>query len=137
MYVNGNNYVYVPYARFSAYYMLGNSEVEVAIPQNLQMVAGNPKGTDASALVAGAKVEWECEGDAAETKDKAAFPSKTCSTHLQALLYFPDCVDQSSLKTAYSGRGSGNGCKFSPRLSTWTLDVLSASTNPVLQAQPA
>ncbi|KAL4978733.1 hypothetical protein BDW66DRAFT_164452 [Aspergillus desertorum] len=46
---------------------------------------------------------WACEGDETEEgNDLAAFPTRTCSTHLQTLLWFPDCVNPNTFETAYS-----------------------------------
>jgi hypothetical protein len=68
-------------------------------------------------------VKWFCEGDKTnEYQQSAAFPSKTCSSNLQTLLYFHDCVDTTTLKSAYSGNsfGTANKCprnmKRMPRL---------------------
>lgn len=101
----------VPVMRFSAYYNLGETEAEVAIPQDLKMVAGEATAQSTDDMVADAKVEWFCEGDET-TLDSNGFPDSTCSTHLQTLLYFPQCVNEDSLETAYksSDYGTDNWC---------------------------
>ena len=109
---NGKTYKPIPVMRFSAYYNLGETPAEVAIPQNLMMKAGNAEATTASASPADAKAEWFCEGDTGISLDANGFPSKTCSTHLQQLLYFPQCVNEASLETAYKSTsyGTTNRC---------------------------
>lgn len=104
----GKTHEPVPVSRFSAYYNLGETPAEVAIPQNLKMVAGNAEAKTAAEMVAGAKVEWMCESEQnPPPADRNGFPSKTCSTHLQTLLYFPQCVDEKTLETAYKDRAHG------------------------------
>ncbi|KAF0316267.1 putative short-chain dehydrogenase [Colletotrichum asianum] len=92
----------VPFSRFSAYYV-SIENAEVAIPQNYKTVAGNSKATPQADVEELAGIQWFCEGDDGETKDAAAFPTKTCSTHLQTLLLFHDCVNEQTLESAYSG----------------------------------
>ncbi|KAL6238778.1 hypothetical protein BDW75DRAFT_251969 [Aspergillus navahoensis] len=88
--------------RFSAYYELLN-EAEIPIPENFRIVIGNASATGPDGLDPDNKVSWACEGDEAEAgKDLAAFPKKTCSTHLQTLLWFPDCANPDTFETAYS-----------------------------------
>ncbi|ROV91117.1 hypothetical protein VSDG_07841 [Cytospora chrysosperma] len=113
---DASSYEPVPIARFTAYYNLGASPAEVAIPQDLKMTAGSATAQTSSEMSANAPnagVEWFCEGDDAPAdKDVAAFPTSTCSTHLQTLLYFPDCVDADTLETGYTDRsyGTTNWC---------------------------
>lgn len=110
---DGDTYDPVPIMRFTAYYNLGVSPAEVAIPQDLMMKAGNA-GADSSAdLDTNAKISWACEGDDTPAdKEDAAFPTSTCSTHLQTLVYFPDCVNEDTLNTTYTSRsyGTDNWC---------------------------
>ncbi|KAL4983917.1 hypothetical protein BDW68DRAFT_193952 [Aspergillus falconensis] len=88
--------------RFSAYYELLN-EAEIPIPENFQIVIGNASATGPEGLDPDNKVSWACEGDETEEgKDLAAFPTRTCSTHLQTLLWFPDCANPDTFETAYS-----------------------------------
>lgn len=113
---DASSYEPVPISRFTAYYNLGASPAEVAIPQDLKMTAGSATAQtseEMSANAPNAGVEWFCEGDDAPAdKDVAAFPTSTCSTHLQTLLYFPDCVDADTLETGYTDRsyGTTNWC---------------------------
>ncbi|KAJ8116163.1 hypothetical protein OPT61_g2351 [Boeremia exigua] len=109
---DGSTYEPIPVSRFSAYYNLGETPAEVAIPQNLKMVAGDATATSESAMPVDAKSEWFCEGDDASAKDANGFPTKTCSTHLQQLLYFPQCVNEETLETGYKSRehGTANWC---------------------------
>ncbi|KAL2846390.1 hypothetical protein BJY01DRAFT_263347 [Aspergillus pseudoustus] len=88
--------------RFSAYYELLN-EAEIPFPENFQAVAGNASATSPAGLNSDNGITWFCEGDDAEEgKESAAFPSKTCSTHLQTLILFPDCANPDTFETAYS-----------------------------------
>lgn len=109
---DGTNYEPVPLSRFSAYYNLGETPAEVAIPQNVKMLAGSSSATTADESPADAKVEWFCEGESGISADENGFPSSTCSTHLQTLLYFPQCVNEDTLETAYKSRdyGTDNWC---------------------------
>ncbi|CAN8105395.1 unnamed protein product [Discula destructiva] len=110
---DGSSYDPVPIMRFTAYYNLGASPAEVAIPQDLMMKAGNAEAQTSDEMDTDAKIEWFCEGDDAPAdKDAAAFPTSTCSTHLQTLVYFPNCVNEDTLETAYtsSSYGTDNWC---------------------------
>ncbi|CAG8952155.1 hypothetical protein HYFRA_00000894 [Hymenoscyphus fraxineus] len=104
--LDGDKRTNVPFSRFSAYYVQ-IEHAEIAIPQDYKVVVGNSKATSQADVEPLAGIEWFCEGDAGETKDKAAFPTKTCSTHLQTLLLFHDCVNPTTLESAYSGRHNG------------------------------
>ncbi|KAE9369702.1 hypothetical protein N431DRAFT_547110 [Stipitochalara longipes BDJ] len=106
-YVDGTTYTEVPFSRFSAYYININS-AEVAIPQNFKLVVSNSSATSQSDISPLSGVTWFCEGDASEIKDEAAFPTSTCSTHLQTLLLFHDCVHEETLESAYSGTQNWN-----------------------------
>ncbi|KAF7536473.1 hypothetical protein G7054_g4510 [Neopestalotiopsis clavispora] len=98
----------VPVNRFSAYYVSINN-AEVAIPQNYRGVAGNASATTQAEVNDLAGISWFCEGDSDQPeKDAAAFPLKTCSTHLQTLLLFHDCVNEDTLESAYSGTQNWN-----------------------------
>ncbi|KAF2108793.1 hypothetical protein BDV96DRAFT_503813 [Lophiotrema nucula] len=118
----GSTYSPVPVMRFSAYYNLGETEAEVAMPQNLKMLAGSATAQTQADSPADAKASWFCEGDDASALDANGFPSSTCSTHLQQLLYFPGCVNSDTLETAYKSKSYGttnycpNGMKSMPQL---------------------
>lgn len=111
---SGSTYNPVPVGRFTAYYNLGVSPAEVAIPQDLMMKAGLAGAQTSDAMDANAGVEWFCENDDAPAdKDPAAFPADTkCSTYLQTLVYFPNCVDEDTLAVNYTSRdyGTDNWC---------------------------
>lgn len=98
----------VPINRFSAYY-IGINDAEVAIPQNYKGVAGSAGATSQADVNDLAGIQWFCEGDDDTSgKDEAAFPTSTCSTHLQTLLLFHDCVNEDTLDSAYSGTQNWN-----------------------------
>jgi hypothetical protein len=108
----GSTYEPVPVMRFSAYYNLGETPAEGPIPQDLRMVAGVATATTEGAMDANAKSEWFCEGGPDSGLDANGFPMSTCSTHLQQLLYFPQCVNAETLETAYkdASLGTTNRC---------------------------
>ncbi|KAL0933926.1 oxidoreductase [Colletotrichum truncatum] len=108
----GKTYEPIPVARFSAYYNLGESPAEVAIPQDLKMVSGNADAVTQAQVPKDSKAEWFCEGGGGGALDANGFPSQTCGTHLQQLLYFPSCVNTETLETAYKSRtyGTQNWC---------------------------
>lgn len=91
LYKSGGSWEPVPVMRFSAYYGLGDTPAEIPIPENLSMLAGNAQAQTPEAASTEAHSEWFCEGDAQSALDANGFPSQTCSTHLQELLYFPNC----------------------------------------------
>lgn len=109
---SGSTWEPVPLSRFSAYYNLGETPAEIGIPQDVKMLAGDASATTADASPADAKVEWFCEGSDSTGADENGFPSSTCDTHLQTLLYFPQCVNPDTLETAYKSRdyGTDNWC---------------------------
>jgi hypothetical protein len=114
----GKTYQPAPVFRFSAYYNLGETPAEVPIPQNVRMVAGVATAQTQAAMSKSAKATWFCEGNDSPL-DKNGFPSKTCSTHMQQLLYFPQCVNEQTLETAYKDRDQGKcpaGMKSMPQL---------------------
>ncbi|KAF1833371.1 hypothetical protein BDW02DRAFT_570150 [Decorospora gaudefroyi] len=118
----GKTYNPVPVMRFSAYYNLGEAPAEVAIPQDVRMVAGVASAKTEAEKDPNAKVEWFCEGDPFRGLDANGFPTQGCSTHLQTLLYFPSCVNTETLETAYKSRSHGTmnwcpaGMKAMPQL---------------------
>ena len=118
---DGKNYEPVPVFRFSAYYNLGETPAEVAIPQDLMMVAGKAGAMTKDAMDINAKAEWACESESVAL-DANGFPSKTCGTHVQQLLYFPQCVNEQTLETGYKSRENGTpnwcpaGMKSMPQL---------------------
>lgn len=99
LYQSGDAWEPVPVMRFSAYYGLGDTPAEIPIPENLQMLAGDAMAQTPDAMPAEANVEWFCENDAESSLDENGFPSHTCSTHLQQLLYFPNCTSLQSRLT--------------------------------------
>src|SRR4051812_38877431 len=93
----GNTHIPITPMRFSAYYE-GLESAEIAIRQDYKDVAGNASATSQEHVEKNAGISWFCEGDDTdEDKDAAAFPTKTCSTHLQTLLLFHDCVNPNTL----------------------------------------
>lgn len=109
---SGKTYKPAPVTRFSAYYNLGETPAEVPIPQDLKMVAGVASAKTLATMDANAKSEWFCEGGPTSALDANGFPSKACTTHLQQLLYFPQCVNTATLATAYKAKsyGTANYC---------------------------
>lgn len=96
--------------RFSTYYE-NVLYAEIPFPQDFAAIAGNAGATSQVDVDSDNNLmSWWCENDPAEEgKDGAKFPSKTCSTHLQTILRFPDCVNPSNLTAyAYSSGSYGN-----------------------------
>jgi hypothetical protein len=106
---------------FFAYYNFDRDPAEVPIPPNFSALAGNTEAKTKADLIQGSDVTWLCQSQAFDAGGKAHsdFPQKTCSTSLQAVLWFPDCVDSTTLKSAYSKQTGGKcpaGMKTMPQL---------------------
>ncbi|KAL4885689.1 hypothetical protein BJY04DRAFT_231109 [Aspergillus karnatakaensis] len=98
---NQTHELIVPF-RFSAHYEFMN-EAEIPFPENFQVIAGNATATAPEHLTSDNGITWFCEhGPSDDEKHTAAFPRKTCNTHLQTLLLFPDCTNPETFETAYS-----------------------------------
>ncbi|KAK3717449.1 hypothetical protein LTR37_005839 [Vermiconidia calcicola] len=108
LYQSGDSWEPVPVMRFSAYYGLGDEPASIPFPENLQMLAGDASAQTSDAMPAEAHSEWFCEGDANNGLDGNGFPTQTCSTHLQQLLYFPNCVNTETLEYAYKDGEPGS-----------------------------
>lgn len=108
LYKNGNDWEPVPVMRFSAYYGLGDWPAEIPFPENLKMLAGNTSATNANETPPEAHSEWFCENGPESALGSNGFPTETCSTHLQQLLYFPNCVNTDTLETAYKDGEPGS-----------------------------
>lgn len=82
------------------------------IPQDFNVVAGNSAATSPDDIISGSEITWLCERDDfdADGKDWAEFPRSTCSGGvLQAVIWFPDCVNPDTLESAYSSGGECDG----------------------------
>jgi hypothetical protein len=58
-------------------------------------------------------ITWWCDGNGPEdrtTRPRAAFPRKTCSAHMQAILRFPDCVDPNKITDYTYAAAHGGKC---------------------------
>jgi hypothetical protein len=133
-----------PYS-FTAYYVVQKDPVEVPIPEDFSAVAGNALAKDKSGLVPGSDLIWLCEsGDFdAGGKDYSDWPQSTCPSKkkLQVVLFFPDCVDDTGKKTAYSkntGKQCPSGMKRMPQLRfsiryDWKKYFSSWNGNPPIQ----
>ncbi|GAB1200840.1 hypothetical protein APSETT444_010220 [Aspergillus pseudonomiae] len=86
---------------YNAYYV-DVSSAEIAIPQNMKLLAGNATATSQDGVDGNAGIQWFCDSQEGEEKDDAAFPTETCKYHLQTLLLFPDCANPGTLEYAYS-----------------------------------
>lgn len=101
----GGSWKEAPVTRFSAYYGMGDTPAEIPIPEDLQMVAGDAGATTAAEMPEEAHAEWFCEEEADVAVDANGWPSRTCSTHLQQLLYFPNCESSQRTKPKRPSRG--------------------------------
>lgn len=94
----------VPVSRFSAYYK-HIEHAEVPIPQNYRVASGNAFGKTAADVDPLNGIQWFCEYgvDNEEDKDDAAFPARCSSSRLQQIILLPDCVNEDTLESAFSG----------------------------------
>ncbi|KAH6625650.1 hypothetical protein C7974DRAFT_204806 [Boeremia exigua] len=107
-YIKDDERIEVPIYRFSSYYQ-NSGYAEAAFPADTGLIAGNASAhTQAAADHKYNLLEWWCEMDESEAKDAGKFPTKTCSTHLQVQLRFPDCYSSETLKYEYSEVAWGN-----------------------------
>lgn len=104
----GDSWEPVPVMRFSAYYGLGDNGPEIPFPENFKMVTGDAQAQTVDAMPSEIGSEWFCEGDEAGLLGANGFPTTTCSTHLQQILYFPQCVDTETLEYAYKDGEPGS-----------------------------
>lgn len=114
----GKTWKKLPLGSFKAYYSANDGPAEIPFPQNLNMIAGNAKATGPSEMIAGAQSNWFCP-DENHGADKNGFPDGKCKTTLQQVLYFPQCVNPSTLETAYKANKKGpcpSGMKSIPQL---------------------
>lgn len=117
-----DNWEPVPVMRFAAYYGLGDNGADIPFPENFQSVAGNAKATTAEEMPTEAAIEWFCENGPESALGENGFPTEACSTHLQTLLYFPNCVNEDTLEYAYKDAEPGSyhecpsGMKAIPQL---------------------
>lgn len=104
--VDGDTRTEIQPMRFSTYYE-NIGYADAPIPQDFSVVAGKSSATTQAELDSDTGLSWFCEGDDGEAKDDAAFPTTTCSTHLQTIFRFHDCVDAGSLNSTYSSGSFG------------------------------
>lgn len=91
LYQSGDSWEPAPVSRFSAYYGLGDTPAEIPIPENLKMLAGSATAQSPETMPSETASEWWCENGPESALDANGFPSEGCTTHLQQLLYFPNC----------------------------------------------
>ncbi|KAF5487358.1 hypothetical protein CGCS363_v012927 [Colletotrichum siamense] len=117
--VEGDKRTPIEPVAFTAYYNFDKDPAEVAIPPNFNVVAGNAQAKTVDDLIEGSDVAWLCQNQDFDAggKKNSDFPQSTCSTSLQSVLWFPDCVDTTTLKSAYSNKGTcADGMKRMPQL---------------------
>ncbi|CAL3969068.1 unnamed protein product [Diplocarpon coronariae] len=101
----GKTWEPMPLRRFAIYYNLGETEAEVPIPQDLKLVAGNAKAKTKEEMVKDVSVKWVCETEGSDTVlDENGFPANTCSTYVQQIIFFPNCVNTQTLESAYKDK---------------------------------
>jgi hypothetical protein len=111
-YVNGGNYTEIYPATFKTYYE-NIDHAEIPFPRDFYAIAGSATATtqaDIDEKVTG--ITWWCDGNGPEDRDsrpRATFPRVTCSTHMQVILRFPDCVDLGHL-TNHTYAAANGGC---------------------------
>jgi hypothetical protein len=111
-YVNGNNYTEVNPGMFSTYYE-NIDKAEIPFPRDFFAIAGNASAksqADVDERTTG--LTWWCENGPEDrsNRPRAALPRVTCSTHIQAILRFPDCVNPNDIKKYTYAAANGNKC---------------------------
>jgi len=107
---------------FSTYYE-NIDKADIPFPHDFHAVAGNASAkTQSDVNEAYTGITWWCENGPEDrtSRPRAALPTVTCSTHIQAILRFPDCVDTADIrKYAYAAANGGRcpgGMKRMPQL---------------------
>jgi hypothetical protein len=110
--VEGDKRTPIEPVSFFAYYGFDQDTPDIPIPENLSLLAGNADATSADDLVPGSDVTWLCQGQKFDAGGKAhsQFPQSTCSTSLQAVVFFPDCVDPNDLSRVAYSKPNGRVC---------------------------
>jgi len=129
-YVSGpdnSTYTEIYPGTFKTYYE-NIDHAEIPFPRNFHMVAGNASATSQSDV--NEKVNamtWWCDGNGPEDRDRrprAALPLQTCSAHLQAILRFPDCVNEDKItEYAYAAANGGKCPKGMKRMPSLRFSV--------------
>jgi hypothetical protein len=97
---------------FSTYYEnIGSAQIPY--PKDFFVVAGNATAktqTDINERANG--ITWWCENgpEDRQNRPRAALPRVTCSTHIQAILRFPDCVNTANIKEYTYAASNGGKC---------------------------
>lgn len=97
---------------FSTYYENIN-KAEIPFPTNFFAVAGNATGkSQGDAKEDLTRMTWWCENGPEDrtSRPRAAMPRVTCSTHIQAILAFPDCVNPTNIQTYTYAAANGGRC---------------------------
>ncbi|KEZ40795.1 hypothetical protein SAPIO_CDS8031 [Scedosporium apiospermum] len=111
-YVKGDEFVEVNPMMFSTYYE-NIDKAEIPFPKDFFAIAGNATAKSQSDIDENINgLTWWCEnGPEDRTKrPRATFPQVTCSTHIQAILRFPDCVNPSDITEYGYAAASGGNC---------------------------
>ncbi|KAK3386883.1 hypothetical protein B0H63DRAFT_493472 [Podospora didyma] len=108
----GGNYTEVNPVMFSTYYE-NIDKAEIPFPRDFYAVAGNASAksqTDIDERLTA--ITWWCENGPEDrnTRPRAALPTVTCSTHIQAILRFPDCVNVDNIKKYSYAAANGGRC---------------------------
>lgn len=120
--MNEGNYTEVNPVMFSTYYE-NIDKAEIPFPHDFFAIAGNASAksqADVDERTTG--ITWWCENgpEDRQNRPRAALPRVTCSTHIQAILRFPDCVNTADIKKyAYAAANGGrcpSGMKRMPQL---------------------
>ncbi|KAK0614944.1 hypothetical protein B0T17DRAFT_497913 [Bombardia bombarda] len=111
-YVNGANYTEVNPTMFTTYYE-NIDKAQIPFPRDFYAVAGNASGksqADIDEKTTG--ITWWCENGPEDrtSRPRAALPRVTCSTHIQAILRFPDCVNTADIKKYSYAAANGGSC---------------------------
>ena len=97
---------------FSTYYE-NMDKAEIPFPNDFYAVAGNASATSQSDIHENINgLTWWCENGPEDRsrRDRATFPQNTCSTHIQVILRFPDCVQESDITQHSYAAANGGRC---------------------------
>ena len=109
---DGENYTEVNPVMFSTYYE-NIDKAEIPFPRDFFAVAGNASAKSQSDVdERSTGITWWCENgpEDRQNRPRAALPRVTCSTHIQAILRFPDCVDTKDIKRHGYAAANGGRC---------------------------
>ncbi len=92
------------------------NKAEIPFPRDFFVVAGNASAKSQNDIKENiTAITWWCENgpEDRKTRPRAALPQVTCTTHIQAILRFPDCVNEADIKDYTYAAANGGRCPAS------------------------